>query len=101
MRGQANGADGLETDPLFLMHQLREEGLAIKSSALGVRQNEPGTNQELLEDSDGELPGPSRKDRHNDDEMNGDQGLSLNPEEAFLQKLSTKQKRKLLRLTVI
>jgi len=48
MRGQATDAEGLETDPLLLMHKLREEGLAIKHSALGVRQNAPGANQVSL-----------------------------------------------------
>ncbi len=46
--GKATETNGLETDPLFLMHQMREEGLAIKSSALGVRQNMPGANQVIL-----------------------------------------------------
>jgi len=95
LRGQATGTDGLESDPLFLMHRMREEGLAIKSSAMGVRQNAPAENQELLEeDSDDEhhQPGPSRL-HDNMLELSGD----MNPEEAFLSNLTTKQKKKLFK----
>jgi len=74
------------------MHRMREEGLAIKSSAMGVRQNAPAENQELLEDdSDDEQhqPGPSRSNMLELSEMN--------PEEEFLANLSTKQKKKLFK----
>lgn len=35
----------VETDPLLLMHKMREEeGLAMKHTVLGIRQNAPGNH---------------------------------------------------------
>jgi len=85
--GQATDMNSMEMDPLLLMHKMREEGLALKQSVLGVRQNAPGENQELLnEDSDAE---------GKDD--GGDFPEGIDPELEFLRTLSMKQKKKLLK----
>ncbi|CAL8095383.1 unnamed protein product [Orchesella dallaii] len=89
--GQANDATGVEMDPLLLMHKMREEeGLALKHSVLGIRQNAPADNQELLdeelEDDKGDGAGSSRSGNSKDD-----------PEAEFLKSLSLKQKKKLLK----
>jgi len=90
--GEAKDADGVEMDPLLLMHKMREEeGLAMKHSVLGIRQNAPAANQELLdEDSDEEkkiIPGSSRSNGQSKED----------PEAEFLKSLTLKQKEKLLR----
>lgn len=43
--GQSVGENNVEMDPLLLMHKMREEGLALKHSVLGIRQNAPAANQ--------------------------------------------------------
>jgi len=78
--GQAQELSGVEMDPLLLMHKMREEGLALKQSVLGVRQNEPGANQELV-DGDSE---------EEDEEKDGE-------DMDFLKNLNPKQKLKLLK----
>jgi len=89
--GQANDATGVEMDPLLLMHKMREEeGLALKHSVLGIRQNAPADNQELLDedldDDKGAVAGSSRSGHSKED-----------PEADFLKSLSLKQKMKLLK----
>ena len=72
-------------DPLLLMHKMREEGLAMKQSVLGVRQNAPAPNQELLDnESDDDLFAKEV-------EKTGD------PDMEFLKTLTTKEKLKLLK----
>jgi len=83
MHGQATELTGVEMDPLLLMHKMREEGLALKQSVLGVRQNEPADNQELV-DGDSEDEGES-KAKDSESELD------------FLKTLTAEQKLKLLK----
>jgi CBF1 interacting corepressor len=86
LRGQANDMNGVEMDPLLLMHKMREEGLAMKQSVLGVRQNAPAPNQELLDET------PEDQDLFAKEvDKTGD------PDMEFLKTLTTKEKLKLLK----
>lgn len=88
--GQAKDTNGVEMDPLMLMHKMREEeGLAMKHSVLGIRQNAPASNQELLDEPEEDkelIPGSSKSNEEGSD-----------PEAEFLKSLSLKQKKKLLK----
>jgi len=89
--GQAGDLTGVEMDPLLLMHKMREEGFALKQSVLGVRQNAPGANQELVEgasDDEDERRNESLADKIDE---------AGDPELDFLKALTTKQKKKLLK----
>jgi len=86
--GQSVGMNNVEMDPLLLMHKMREEGLALKQSVLGVRQNAPAENQELLEEDEDSTSGSEEPPAGNskDGEVEG-----------ILKGMSTKQKKKLLK----
>lgn len=86
--GQSVGMNNVEMDPLLLMHKMREEGLALKQSVLGVRQNAPAENQELLEEDEDSKSGSDEAGVGNskDGEVEG-----------ILKGMSTKQKKKLLK----
>jgi len=89
--GQAGDLTGVEMDPLLLMHKMREEGFALKQSVLGVRQNAPGANQELVD-------GPSDdEDDHRNESLADKIDEAGDPELDFLKALTTKQKKKLLK----
>nr|CAD7461689.1 unnamed protein product [Timema tahoe] len=70
-------------DPLILVQQMRDDGLAMKKSALSVQQHMHfPVNQQLV---------------GSDDDDEEDDGKAKKSEMDFLKSLSTKQKRKLLK----
>jgi len=89
--GQAAEMNGVEMDPLLLMHKMREEGLALKQSVLGVRQNEPGHNQELVEGDSSSEEEVDEADFASKVDETGDSELD------FLKSLTAEQKLKLLK----
>jgi CBF1 interacting corepressor len=92
--GVAGDLTGVEMDPLLLMHKMREEGLALKQSVLGVRQNAPAANQELVD----EEAGIATEDKQKSTFTPGQSGdKSDDPELDFLKALTVKQKMKLLK----
>jgi len=95
--GVAGDLTGVEMDPLLLMHKMREDGLAIKQSVLGVRQNAPGPNQELLDELEGTVEGGDSVDRVRTDTERLANKIEEDSELDFLKALSTKQKKQLLK----